>query len=446
MSYIDENWRDKCRNKIISGKEAAQKIKSGMSVQNLGTGDSLAIIQPLTERQDIEGIRVYLGMMLPDSPFAHPERLLNRFKVYSLFLNKVSVPLVEKGLIDFIPSHNSMTNRLFTDGHIDIDVALPILTPPDRNGFLSLSYWPEMHKPMLHHLKKEKGNNLLIMACINKNLPFCCGDTLMHESEIDFFVEDHYPMKPYPWYGEDELGEEISIIAENVATLVDDGSTLEFGIGKVPPHVCRALMNKNDLGVHTEILSRPLFDLIKAGVVTGRHKALHPRQVVFGFALPDGTEMYAWLDRNPICTAYPLAYVCNPYIAAQNNQFNAINAAVQIDLTGQDNSEVIFNTQWSGTGGHSDYMRAACMSKGGKAIVAMQSTAKGGTISRIVGGPLYPGGVTTCRTDIQYVVTEFGIAKVAGLSLRERAHALIDIAHPKFKEELREQARDRHLW
>jgi len=378
MSYTEKNWVNKYKKKIISGFEGAQKIKSGMSVQNLGTAESLAIIQPLTERQDIEDVRIYLGMMRSDSPFARPEKLVNRFKIYSLFLNRVSAPLVEKGLIEFIPSHNSMTNRMFTDRHIDIDVALPIQTPPDRDGFLSLSYYPEMHKPMLHQLKKEKGDKLLIIACINENLPFCCGDTLMHESEIDFFVEDHYPLKPYPWYREDELGEEIPIIAKNVASLIDDGSTLEFGIGKVPPHVCRALMNKNDLGIHTEILSRSIFDLIKAGVITGRYKTLHPNQVVFGFALPDSMEMYAWLDRNPICTVYPLAYVCDPYIAAQNNKFTAINAAVQIDLTGQDNSEVIFKTQWSGTGGHSDYMRAACLSKGGKAIVAMQSTARNG--------------------------------------------------------------------
>ena len=446
MPYTDKNWADKYRRKIISGEQAAQKVKSGMGIEIMGTPRSLAIIEPLTQRQDIEGVRVYLSFVRSDSPFAHPERIVDRFELFSYFLNNVTFPLVEKGLMDYIPSHNSTANRQFIDGHIKIDAAVLSTTPPDRNGFLSLSYRPGQHKPMVTQLKREKGDNFLVIAAVNENLPFCCGDTLIHESEIDFMVEDHYPMEPYPWYSEEEFGEESPIIAENVATLIEDGATLEFGIGKVPPYVCRALMNKNDLGAHTEILSGPLFDLIKAGVVTGKHKTLHPYQVVFGFAIPNSMEMFEWFDRNPVCGAYPLYYVCNRSVIEKNDKFTAINSAVQIDLTGQDNSEVIFNAQLSGTGGHNDYMRGACMSRGGKAIIAMKSTAKNGTISRIVGSPLYPGGVTTSRNDIQYVVTEYGIAKLEGRSLRERAHALIEIAHPKFRDELRDQAKERHLW
>lgn len=446
MSFISRNWVDKYRKKIIAGEEAAQKIKSGMGVEIMGTPRSLATINPLVQRQDIEGVRIYLSFVRPDSPFAHPEKLVDRFKLYSHFLNNVTFPLVEKGLMDYIPSHNSTANRQFIDGHIKIDAAILSTTPPNRNGFLSLSYRPGQHKPMVPHLKKERGDNFLVIAAVNENLPFCCGDTLLHESDIDFMVEDHYPMEPYPWYTKDELGEEMPIIAENVATLIEDGDTLEFGIGKVPPHVCWALMNKNDLGFHTEILSGPLFELIKAGVATGRRKTLYPYQVVFGFAIPNSIEMFEWFDRNPVCAAYPLFHVCDRSIIVKHDKFIAINSAVQIDLTGQDNSEVIFTSQYSGTGGHNDYMRGACMSKGGKAIVVMKSTAKGGTISRIVGSPLYPGGVTTTRNDIQYVVTEYGIAKLEGRSLRERAHALIEIAHPKFRDELRDQAKERYLW
>jgi 4-hydroxybutyrate CoA-transferase len=446
MSHLDKNWKDKFRKKIISGKEAANKIKSGMHVQDLNQDEVFAILNPLVERQDIENITMYLGIMPPDSPFAQPERLANRFKIYSLFFNRSVVPWHEKGLIDFIPAHNSRCTRMFTDDHIKSDAAFINLTPPDQNGFLSMSYYPLLHKPTIHHLKKEKGDKFLVIGDINENLPFCCGDTLIHESEIDFMVEDPRPMKPYPWYGEEELGGELPDIAKNVATLVEDGSTLEFGIGKVPPHVCRALMNKNDLGIHTELLSGPIFELIKAGVVTGRYKILHPYQVIFGFAIPNSMEMYEWFDRNPVCTAYPLHYVCNPELVSKNHKFTAINCAVQVDLTGQDNSEVIFDRQWSGTGGHSDYSRAACMSDGGKSIVAMPSTAKGGTISRIVAGPFYPGGATTCRTDIQYVVTEYGIAELMGRGLKDRAHAMIDIAHPKFRDELTAQAKERHLW
>jgi 4-hydroxybutyrate CoA-transferase len=447
MSYIDKNWRDKYRKKIISGEEASKKIKSGMGVEMMGIGsECLLITQPLIRREDIEGVRIYFTFMRPDSSFAHPEKLVDRFKLYSHFLSNVSRPLVEKGLMDYIPSHNSSANRQFIDGHIRIDAAILNLTPPDKNGFLSMSYRPGMHKPMVHQLKREKGNNFLVITSINEHLPVCCGDTLIHESEIDFMLEDHSPMVPVTWYSEEELGEEMPKIAQNVATLIEDGATLEFGIGKIPPHVCRALTNKNDLGIHTEILSGPIFDLIKAGVVTGKYKTLHPYQVVFGFAYPNSMEMYEWFDRNPVCNAYPLNYVCDTSIIAQNYKFIAINSAVQVDLTGQNNSEVISNIQWSGTGGQLDYMKAACLSKGGKAIIAMKSTAKGGTISRITGGPFYPGGGTTLRNDTQYVVTEYGIAKLEGSSLRERAHALIEIAHPKFRDELIVQAKERHLW
>jgi len=447
MSYVDKNWRDKYRKKIISGEEASKKIKSGVGIEMMGIGtESLLITQPLIQRQDIEGVRIYFSFMRPDSSFAQPEKLVNRFKLYSYFLSNVTRPLVEKGLMDYIPSHNSSVNRQFIDGHIKIDAAILNLTPPDQNGFLSMSYRPGLHKPMVHQFKKEKKDNFLVIASINENLPVCCGDTLIHVSEIDFMVEDHSPMVPVAWYSEAELGEEMPKIAKNVATLIEDGSTLEFGIGKIPPHVCRELMNKNDLGIHTEILSGPIFELIKAGVVTGKYKTLHPYQVVFGFAYPNSIEMYEWFDRNPVCTAYPLNYVCDTNIVAQNYKFTAINSAVQIDLTGQSNSEVIWNNQWSGTGGQLDYMKAGCLSKGGKAIIAMKSTAKGGKVSRITGGPFYPGGGTTLRNDIQYIVTEYGIAKLEGRSLRERARALIEIAHPKFKDELIERAKERHLW
>ncbi len=446
MSRIDKKWRDTYRKKIVSPEEAVQKIRSGMGIAITNTSDCYTLMNPLTQRKDLENVRLYIAFGPPDSPFAHPEKLMNRFKIYSYFLNNVTVPSFEKGFIDFIPAHNSLMYRQFTLGHVQIDAAMVSMTPPDRNGFLSLSYRPEMHKPVIPRLKAERGDDFLVIAAVNENLPFCCGDTLLHVSEIDFMVEDHHPMKPMDWYREEDLGEETAMIARNVATLVEDGATLEFGIGKVPPHICRALMNKNDLGIHTEILSAPVFDLIKAGVVTGKRKILHPYQVVFGFAIPASMEMYEWFDCNPVCTAYPLYYVCDPNIVSKNHKFTAINAAVQIDLTGQDNSEVIFSNQWSGTGGHTDYMRGACLSNGGKAIVALQSTAKGGSVSRIVGGPFYAGGVTTGRNDVQYVVTEYGIAKLEGRGLRERARALIDISHPKFRDELRDQAKERHLW
>ena len=443
----NKDWRDTYRRKIISGEEAARKIKSGMSVDILGSGnDPDEIMDPLTKREDIEDVQLHFSFLRPDSVFARPEKFVNRFRLYSHFLTDVTRPLVEKGLMDYIPAHNSSVNRYFLTGHLNLDAAFLSLTAPDENGFLSMSYRPAMHKPMVQQFKRERGDKFLVIACVNENLPFCCGDTLVHESEIDFMVEDPRPMKPAPWYTKEQIDPEIPIIATNVATLVEDGATLEFGIGKVPSHICPALHEKNDLGIHTEIFTQPVFDLIKAGAVTGKYKELLPYQVVFASAVPASMEMFEWFDRNPICTPYPLHYVCNTDIVAQNYKFTAINSAVQVDITGQVNSEVIFHNQWSGTGGHTDYSRAACQSKGGKSIIAVQSTSKKGTVSRIVADSFYPGGVSTPRNDIQYVVSEYGIAKLEGKSLRERARAMIEIAHPKFRDQLIEQAKERRLW
>jgi 4-hydroxybutyrate CoA-transferase len=442
----NRNWRDKFRKKIVSGEDAARKIKSGMSIQDIHMDEAFAVIHPLTKRVDLENVTIYVGIMPPDSPFAEPEKLKGRFNIFSLFLNRASSPLVDKSLVSYIPSHNSRCSKIFTDHDVKLDAIILNVTSPDRHGFLSTSYGSILYKPTVHQLKKEQGKDLLVIACINENLPFCCGDTLIHESEVDLMVEDHRPMKPYPWYSEEQLGGELPQIAANVASLVDDGATLECGIGRVPPHVCRALGEKNDLGIHTEVMSGPIFELVEKGVVTGRYKNFNPYQVVYSFALPDRMEMFDWFDRNPACAAYPLSYVCDPELASKNHKFTAVNSALQVDLTGQVNSEVRFNSQWSGTGGHADFSRAAYMCEGGKSIVAIPSTSNDGTISRITGGPLYPGGVTTARTDIQYVVTEYGIAKIMGSSLKATAHALIEIAHPKFRGQLEDQAKEQHLW
>ena len=172
----------------------------------------------------------------------------------------------------FIPSHNSYVNRQFLDGHLEADAIVMGLTAPDRNGFFSMSFRPGLNKPMVHELKRRKGDGLLVIALINENMPFVCGDTLIHHSEIDYFIENTYPLEPVPWPTEAELGPEMPLIAQNVATLIDDGDTVEFGIGKIPPHVCGALKDKNDLGIHTEILSGPLYELIELGVATGKYR------------------------------------------------------------------------------------------------------------------------------------------------------------------------------
>ena len=275
-----------------------------------------------------------------------------------------------------------------------------------------------------------------MIAQVNKEMPRTWGDTCLHVSEIDSFVEIDHPVLELslPYIGDVEKA-----IGENCAKLIKDGDTLQPGIGAIPDAVLLFLKDKKDLGIHSETFTEAMMELIQAGVITNKCKTLHPSKCVFA-QLAGSVDLYKFADGNPMFETYPVDYVNDPMVICQNFKQTSINACLQVDLKGQVNSETVKGKQFSGIGGQLDHVRGAQMSKGGKSIIALKSTAKGDTISQIVPF-MEPGNVVTVsRYDSQYIVTEYGIADLKHKTERERAAALIAIAHPKFREELTQKA------
>jgi len=315
-----------------------------------------------------------------------------------------------------------------------IDVALIQVSPPDSHGFCSFGVGVDT---TLTAAKKAR----FVIAQLNDQMPRTYGDSFIHVSDIDAIVESSRPLCELPKL---EITDLHLAIARNVATLIEDGSTIQTGIGGIPDAVLLYLKDRKDLGVHTELLSDGIIPLIEAGVVNGRRKTLHPRKVVLAFAL--GTrKLFDFVHENPIFEFHPNAYTNNPILIAQNDYMVAINSALQVDITGQICADSIGTYFYSGIGGQVDFIRGATRSKGGKPIIALPSTAKNDTISRIV-PTLDPGaGVVTSRGAAHYVVTEFGVAYLHGRSIRQRAGALIQIAHPNFRNQLYEYC-ERTRW
>jgi acyl-CoA hydrolase len=308
-----------------------------------------------------------------------------------------------------------------------IDVALIQVSPPDSHGFCSFGVGIDT---TLTAAKKAR----YVIAQVNTHMPRTYGDSFIHVSDIDAFVEDSRPLCELP---KEEITDLHLAIARNVASLIDDGATIQTGIGGIPDAVLLYLKDRKDLGVHTELLSDNIIPLIESGVVNGRLKNLHPRKIILGFCL--GTKkLFEFVDDNPSFEFHPNAYTNNPMLIAQNDHMVAINSALQVDITGQVCADSVGTFFYSGIGGQVDFIRGATRSKGGKPIIALPSTAKKDTISRIV-PMLNPGaGVVTSRGAVHYIVTEFGVAYLHGRSIRQRAEALIQIAHPKFRNELYE--------
>ena len=331
------------------------------------------------------------------------------------------------GRADYTPIYLSEIEGLFESGAMPIDVALIEVSPPDSHGFCSFGVGVDT---TLTAAKCAKH----VVAQINDNMPRTYGDSFIHVNDIDAFVESSRPLCALKRPVVTDL--QIAI-ARNVAGLIEDGAVLQTGIGGIPDAVLPLLMDRKDLAVHSELVSDGVIPLIEAGVVTGARKNFKPRKIILGFAL--GTRrLFEFVDNNPIFEFHPTAYTNDPGLIARNDNMVAINSAVQIDLTGQVCSDSIGNQFYSGIGGQVDFLRGASRSKGGKPIIAISSTAKKGTISRIV-PMLDPGaGVVTSRGLVRYVVTEYGVAFLHGKTIRERAKSLIEIAHPDFRAQLYE--------
>ncbi|MFB3814950.1 MAG: acetyl-CoA hydrolase/transferase family protein [Terriglobales bacterium] len=422
------SWREEYRRKCMTAHDALRCVESGMRVYiHPGCAEPEELVEALMDRapyvRDVEIIHL---MTMGQAPYTKPE-MAGHFRHNALFIGANVREAVNEGRADYTPIFLSEIEGLFTSGQMPIDVALIQVSPPDEHGFCSFGVGVDT---TLTAAKVAR----FVVAQVNTQMPRTYGDSFIHVNDIDAVVETSRRLCELP---RQEVNDLHRAIAKNVATLIEDGSTIQTGIGGVPAAVLPYLVDRKDLGIHTELITDNVIPLIEAGVVNGRRKTLLPRKVVLGFVL--GTrELFDYVDNNPIFEFRPNSFTNDPMNVARNDNMVAINSALQIDLTGQVCSDSIGQYFYSGIGGQVDFLRGASRSRGGKPIIALPSTAKNDTMSRIV-PMLSPGaGVVTSRGLIRYVVTEYGVAYLHGRSIRQRAEALIQIAHPKFRNELYE--------
>ncbi|HUO25540.1 MAG TPA: acetyl-CoA hydrolase/transferase C-terminal domain-containing protein [Candidatus Aquilonibacter sp.] len=421
-------WEAGYKKKLKSADEALRKVKSGMRVYiQPGCAEPETLVEALIRRgPEVRDVEIVHMMTMGCAPYVAPE-MVGHFRHNAMFIGSNVRDAINDGRADYTPIYLSDIEGLFESGAMPIDVALIEVSPPDSHGYCSFGVGVDT---TLTAAKCAQH----VIAQINDQMPRTYGDSFIHVNDIDAFVESSRPLCAMKKSVVTELQ---TAIARNVTGLIDDGAVLQTGIGGIPDAVLPLLMDRKDLGIHSELVSDGVIPLIEAGVITGARKNFKPRKIILGFAL--GTkDLFEFVDNNPAFEFHPTAYTNDPALIARNDSMVAINSALQIDLTGQVCSDSIGNLFYSGIGGQVDFLRGASRSKGGKPIIAISSTAKEGTLSRIV-PVLNPGaGVVTSRGLIRYVVTEFGVAYLHGKSIRERAKALIDIAHPRFRQELYE--------
>ena len=422
------SWENDYKQKLRTSDEALRCVQSGMRVYiQPGCAEPETLVEALMRRgPEVYDVEIVHMMTMGKAPYVAPE-MAGHFRHNAVFIGPNVRDAINDGRADYTPIYLSEIEDLFTSGAMPIDVALIEVSPPDSHGFCSLGVGVDTTLTAACCAR-------YVIAQINDQMPRTYGDSFIKVSDIDLIVESSRPLCAMK---RPELTSLHVAIASNVAGLIEDGAVLQTGIGGIPDAVLPFLMNRKDLGIHSELVSDGVIPLIEAGVLTGARKNYNPRKIIAGFAI--GTkDLFDFVDNNPIFEFHPTSYTNDPLKIARNDNMVAINSAIQIDLTGQVCSDSIGNQFYSGIGGQVDFLRGASHSKGGKPIIAISSTAKSGEISRIV-PMLSPGaGVVTSRGLIRYVVTEFGVAYLHGKSIRERAKALIEIAHPKFRDELYE--------
>jgi 4-hydroxybutyrate CoA-transferase len=376
---------------------------------------------------ELSNIKIYSIHTEWEAPYSYPEHV-HAFDINSFFVGANIRQAVNDGRASYIPMFLSEIPKAFRSGLIHLDVALISVSVPDKNGYCTLGVSCDISKAALE-------NASIIIAEINPNMPRVWGAGVIHISEITASIHVDYPI--YEQIPQPLSAVELSI-GKHVASLVEDGATLQMGIGGIPNAVLQCLDNHKDLGIHTEMFSDGIIDLVENGVINGKYKSIHPGTIISGFAI-GSRRLYDFMDHNLLIRLLDIEFVNNPSVISQNPKVTAINSAIEIDILGQVCADSIGHFQYSGVGGQVDYMRGAALSAGGKPIIALPSvTSKG--ISRIV-SQLKPGAsVVTTRAHIHYVVTEYGIAYLPGKNLRERARALINIAHPQHREDLERDA------
>ncbi len=427
-------WTERYKSKVLSADGAIKKIKRGARIF-LGTGCGVPhhLVQELAKFADrMSDNEIVHLLTLGDTPSAD-QKFQSQFRHNTFFVSENIRDAVADGRADYSPIMLSDIPRLFRTKRMPIDVAMIQVSPPDEHGYCSLGISVDITKS-----GAESAD--MIIAQVNENMPITHGDSFINIRDIDYLVPFTEPLREFE---AQEADKDIALIGSYVARLIENESTLELGIGALPQAVCNSLQETGvrDLGIHTEMFSDSLIPLIESGVITNQAKTIHRGKVIASFAM--GTKkLYDYVDNNPLFQFHPSEYVNDPYVIGQNKKMIAINSALEIDLTGQVCADSIGHKFYSGIGGQVDFIRGASRSPGGKAIICIQSTAMDDQVSRIVPRLSEGAGVVTTRGDVDVIITEYGLANLHGKTIRERVLSLIAIAHPKFRNELLEAAKN----
>ncbi len=430
------HWVELYRSRVTTAEEAVKAIRSRDHVWiHAGCNNPEELIRAMVGRAgELEDVEVSHLLTFGCADYVDPA-YARSFRHRALFTGPNVRAAVNEGRADFVPVHLHMVPRLIYEGILPVDAALIQISPPDEHGFCSFGVGVECTKAAAERAS-------MVIAVVNKRMPRALGDAFIHVSKLSHVVEVDRPILELPQAT--EIGEVAKAIGAHVAELIEDGSTLQMGIGEIPDAVLLFLKAKHHLGIHTEMFSDGMVELFESGVVTNEAKTLHRGKIVSSFVL-GSQRTFRFLDNNPFVEFHPTDYVNDPFVIAQNDRMVAINSALSVDITGQVCADSLGRSIYSGFGGQVDFIRGAARAKGGRPVIALPSTAKGGAVSRIVDTLAEGSGVVTSRADVHYVVTEYGIASLFGRSLRERARELIAIAHPDFRGELESAARRRNL-
>jgi 4-hydroxybutyrate CoA-transferase len=416
-------WETTYQRKLVKAEEALQSVKPGNKVvfaHACGESPTLseALVARAPELWDVEIIHM-VAMGKAAYCTAGMEK---HFRHNSLFAGGTTREAINSGRADFVPCFFSEIPRLFQNGYLPVDVVCVQVSPPDEHGYCSFGVSVDYTKIAATCAKT-------VIAAVNPNMPRTLGDSFIHVNEITHIVETNDPLIELP---RPKIGEIEEAIGRNVASLVDDGSTLQLGIGAIPDAVLLFLKDKKDLGIHTEMFSDGVVELVEAGVITNRLKTLHSGKMIANFLM--GTrKLYDFVHNNPMVEMHTVDYTNDPFVISKNDNMVSINSGLQVDVTGQVCADTIGYKQYSGVGGQVDFVRGAVRSRGGKAIIALPSTAAGGKLSRIVCKLDEGAVVTTSRNDVHYVVTEYGVADLRGKNIRQRAAALLNLAQPDLR-------------
>lgn len=430
------HWVELYRRRITTAEDAVKCVRSGDRVWiHGGCNNPEELIAALVARAgELTNVEVSHLLTFGRADYAD-EKYRGSFRHRALFIGHNVRQAVNEGRADFVPVHLSQIPRLIYEGLLPVDVALIHVGPPDEHGFCSYGVGVECTKAAAERART-------VVALVNKQMPRSLGDAFIHVSRLTHVVEIDRPILELPQAT--EIGSVARAIGGNIASLIEDGSTLQMGIGEIPDAVLLFLKEKRHLGIHTEMFSDGVVELFESGVITNEAKTIHRGKIIASFVL-GSKKTFNFLDNNPFVEFHPSDYVNDSFIVAQNDKMVAINSALAVDITGQVCADSLGRSIYSGFGGQVDFIRGAARSKGGKPVIALPATAKNGTVSRIVDVLAEGSGVVTTRADVHYVVTEYGVAHLFGKSLRERAEALIGVAHPDFRGELRDAARRRNL-